>query len=74
LSVNPTKSKVAKLNQCRFLGLTFQGKKIVWLVLRSEATSQSSNGAKRSGNQGRRCRKRVRELLKLGVSPSRQTF
>jgi hypothetical protein len=24
------------------------------------------NGAKRSGNQWRRCRKRVRELLKLG--------
>jgi RNA-directed DNA polymerase len=30
LTVNPTKSKVAKLDQCRFLGFTFRGKKIVW--------------------------------------------
>ena len=27
---NPTKSKVAKLDQCRFLGFSFRGKKIVW--------------------------------------------
>ena len=30
LTVNPQKSKVAKLGQCRFLGFTFRGKKIVW--------------------------------------------
>ena len=30
LTVNPVKSKVAPLNQCRFLGFTFRRKKIVW--------------------------------------------
>lgn len=30
LEVNPTKSQVAPLNQCRFLGFTFRRKKIVW--------------------------------------------
>ena len=30
LTVNQTKSKVAKLDQCRFLGFTFRRKKIVW--------------------------------------------
>ncbi len=30
LEVNPRKSKVAKLNQCRFLGFAFRRKKIVW--------------------------------------------
>lgn len=30
LTVNPAKSKVASLNQCRFLGFTFRRKKIVW--------------------------------------------
>lgn len=30
LTVNPQKSKVAPINRCRFLGLTFQRKRIVW--------------------------------------------
>lgn len=30
LAVNPQKSKVAKLGECRFLGFTFRKKKIVW--------------------------------------------
>jgi len=30
LTVNPQKSKVAPLSQCRFLGFTFRRKKIVW--------------------------------------------
>jgi RNA-directed DNA polymerase len=30
LTVNPTKSKVAPLDQCRFLGFTFRRQKIVW--------------------------------------------
>jgi RNA-directed DNA polymerase len=37
LTVNPHKSKVAPLSQCRFLGFEFNRKRIVWLVLRSEA-------------------------------------
>jgi RNA-directed DNA polymerase len=118
LTVNPTKSKVAKLDQCRFLGFTFRGKKIVWsdkslarferrvkeLTGRSWGVSMDYRLAKLSEfirgwmayfalselynpvpdldewirrrvrmcywKQWRRCRKRVRELLKLGVSPN----
>jgi RNA-directed DNA polymerase len=116
LTVNPTKSKVAKLNQCRFLGFTFRGKKIVWseksiarfkrrvktLTGRSWGVSMEYRLRKLSEylrgwmayfalseyysplpgldewirrrvrmcywKQWRRCRKRVGELLKLGVS------
>ena len=118
LSVNPTKSKVAKLDQCRFLGFTFRGKKIVWsekslarfqrrvkeLTGRSWGVAMDYRLRKLSEylrgwmayfalselynpvpdldewirrrvrmcywKQWRRCRKRVRELLKLGVSPN----
>jgi RNA-directed DNA polymerase len=118
LTVNPTKSKVAKLDQCRFLGFTFRGKKIVWsekslarfqhrvreLTGRSWGVSMDYRLQKLSEflrgwmayfalselynpvpdldewirrrvrmcywKQWRRCRKRVRELLKLGVSPN----
>jgi RNA-directed DNA polymerase len=116
LTVNPQKSKVAKLNQCRFLGFTFRGKKIVWsekslasfkrrvkeLTGRSWGVSMEYRLQKLSEylrgwmayfalsesyspvpelddwirrrvrmcywKQWRRCRKRVGELLKLGVS------
>jgi len=116
LTVNPQKSKVAKLNECRFLGLTFRGKKIVWsekslarfkrrvkqLTGRSWGVSMDYRLRKLSEylrgwmayfalseyyspvpgldewirrrvrmcywKQWRRCRKRVGELLKLGVS------
>ena len=116
LEVNPAKSKVAPLNQCRFLGFTFRGKKIVWsdkslaqfrrrvreLTGRSWGVSMDHRMAKLSEylrgwmayfalseyyrpvpeldewirrrlrmcywKQWRRCRKRVGELLKLGVS------
>ncbi|MCO6401593.1 MAG: group II intron reverse transcriptase/maturase, partial [Verrucomicrobia bacterium] len=118
LAVNPVKSKVAKLTQCRFLGFTFRGKKIVWsdkseahfkrrvkeLTGRSWGVSMDYRMQKLSEylrgwmayfalseyyrplpeldewirrrlrmcywKQWRRCRKRVRELLKLGVSES----
>jgi len=116
LEVNPAKSQVAPLNQCRFLGFTFRGKKIVWsdkslaqfrrrvreLTGRSWGVSMDYRMAKLSEylrgwmayfalsgyyrpvpeldewirrrlrmcywKQWRRCRKRVGELLKLGVS------
>jgi len=116
LTVNPQKSKVAKLGQCRFLGFTFRGKKIVWsekslarfkrrvkeLTGRSWGVAMDYRLRKLSEylrgwmayfalseyysplpgldewirrrvrmcywKQWRRCRKRVRELLKLGVS------
>ena len=116
LRVNPLKSKVAPLNQCRFLGFTFRGKKIVWsekslqrfqrrvrqLTGRSWGVSMDYRLEKLSEylrgwmayfalsehysslpqldewirrrvrmcywKQWRRCRKRVGELLKLGVS------
>jgi len=116
LTVNPTKSKVAKLDQCRFLGFTFRRKKIVWsekslaqfkrrvkeLTGRSWGVSMEYRLQKLSEylrgwmayfalseyyspvpgldewirrrvrmcywKQWRRCRKRVGELLKLGVS------
>jgi RNA-directed DNA polymerase len=118
LTVNPQKSKVAKLDQCRFLGFTFRGKKIVWsekslarfkrrvkeLTGRSWGVAMDYRLRKLSEylrgwmayfalseyynpvpdldewirrrvrmcywKQWRRCRKRVRELLKLGVSPN----
>jgi len=118
LTVNPHKSQVAKLGQCRFLGFTFRGKKIVWseksltrfkrrvreLTGRSWGVSMDYRLQKLSEylrgwmayfalseyynpvpdldewlrrrvrmcywKQWRRCRKRVRELLKLGVSPN----
>ena len=116
LRVNPLKSKVAPLNQCRFLGFTFRGKKIVrsekslqrfqrrvrQLTGRSWGVSMDYRLEKLSEylrgwmayfalsehysslpqldewirrrvrmcywKQWRRCRKRVGELLKLGVS------
>jgi RNA-directed DNA polymerase len=116
LTVNPMKSKVARLDQCRFLGFTFRGKKIVWsekslaqfkrrvkeLTGRSWGVSMDYRIQKLSEylrgwmayfalsehyspvpdldewirrrlrmcywKQWRRCRKRVGELLKLGVS------
>jgi RNA-directed DNA polymerase len=116
LAVNPTKSKVAPLSQCRFLGFTFRGKKIVWsdkslqrfkrrvkeLTGRSWGVAMDERLGKLSEylrgwmayfalseyyspvpmldewirrrvrmcywKQWRRCRKRVGELLKLGVS------
>lgn len=116
LEVNPAKSKVAPLNQSRFLGFTFRGKKIVWsdkslaqfrrrvreLTGRSWGVSMDHRMARLSEylrgwmayfalsehyrpipeldewirrrlrmcywKQWRRCRKRVGELLKLGVS------
>jgi RNA-directed DNA polymerase len=116
LEVNPAKSKVAPLNQCRFLGFTFRRKKIVWsekslaqfrrrvreLTGRSWGVSMDYRLGKLSEylrgwmayfalsehysptpeldewirrrlrmcywKQWRRCRKRVGELLKLGVS------
>jgi RNA-directed DNA polymerase len=118
LAVNPQKSKVAKLRQCRFLGFTFRGTKIVWsekslarlkrrvkeLTGRSSGVAMDYRLQKLSEylrgwmayfalseyynpvpdldewirrrvrmchwKQWRRCRKRVRELLKLGVSPN----
>lgn len=118
LAVNPAKSKVAKLNQCNFLGFTVRGKKIVWsdksltqfkrrvkeltgrswgvaMVYRMQKLSEYLRGwmayfalseyyrpvpeldewIRRRlrmcyWKQWRRCRKRVRELLKLGVSES----
>jgi len=118
LTVNPHKSQVAKLIQCRFLGFAFRGKKIVWsekslarfkrrvkeLTGRSWGVSMDYRLTKLSEfirgwmayfalsefynpvpdldewvrrrvrmcywKQWRRCRKRVRELLKLGVSPN----
>jgi len=118
LAVNLVKSKVAKLNQCNFLGFTVRGKKIVWsdkslaqfkrrvkeLTGRSWGVSMDHRMQKLSEylrgwmayfalseyyrpvpeldewirrrlrmcywKQWRRCRKRVRELLKLGVSES----
>lgn len=116
LAVNPTKSKVAPLDQCRFLGFTFRRGKIVWsdkslakfqrrireLTGRSWGVSMDYRLKKLSEyirgwmayfaisqyyrpmpeldewirrrvrmcywKQWRRCRKRVDELLKLGVS------
>ena len=116
LMVNPVKSKVAALSQCRFLGFTFRRKKIVWsekseaqfkrrvkeLTGRSWGVSMEYRLEKLSEylrgwmayfalseyyrpvpeldewirrrvrmcywKQWRRCRKRVRELLKRGVS------
>jgi RNA-directed DNA polymerase len=116
LVVNPKKSKVAKLNQCAFLGFTFRRKKIVWsdkslarfkrrvreLTGRSWGVSMDYRLRKLSEylrgwlayfalsewyrpvpeldewirrrlrmcywKQWRRCRRRVGELLKLGVS------
>jgi len=116
LTVNPQKSKVAKLDQCRFLGFTFRKKKIVWseksltrfkrrvreLTGRSWGVSMDYRQRKLSEylrgwmayfalseyyspvpeldewirrrlrmcywKQWRKCRKRVGELLKLGVS------
>ena len=116
LAVNPVKSKVALLNQCRFLGFTFRRKKIVWsdksvaqfqrrvkeLTGRSWGVSMEYRLEKLSEylrgwmayfslseyyspvpildewirrrlrmcywKQWKRCRKRVGELLKLGVS------
>jgi RNA-directed DNA polymerase len=116
LTVNSQKSQIAKLGQCRFLGFTFRGKKIVWsekslarfkrrvkeLTGRSWGVSMEYRLKKLSEylrgwmayfalseyyspvpdldewirrrlrmcywKQWRRCRKRVRELLKLGVS------
>jgi len=116
LTVNPTKSKVAKLDACRFLGFTFRKTKIVWsekslarfkrrvkaLTGRSWGVSMDYRLRKLSEylrgwmayfalsefyspvpgldewirrrvrmcywKQWRRCRKRVGELLKLGVS------
>ena len=118
LAVNPGKSKVAKLNQCQFLGFTVRGKKIVWsdkslaqfkrrvkeLTGRSWGVSMDHRMRKLSEylrgwmayfalseyyrplpeldewirrrmrmcywKQWRTCRKRVRELIKLGVSES----
>lgn len=118
LTVNLVKSKVAKLNQCNFLGFTVRGKKIVWsdkslaqskrrvkeLTGRSWGVSMDHRMQKLSEylrgwmayfalseyyrpvpeldewirrrlrmcywKQWRTCRKRVRELLKLGVSES----
>ena len=116
LEVNPAKSKVTPLKQCRFLGFTFRGRKIVWsdkslaqfkrrvkeLTGRSWGVSMDYRLKKLSEylrgwmayfalseyyspvpeldewirrrvrmcywKQWRRCRKRVSELLKLGVS------
>jgi RNA-directed DNA polymerase len=116
LTVNPQKSKVAPLSQCRFLGFTFRRKKIVWsekseaqfkrrvkeLTGRSWGVSMEYRLEKLSEylrgwmayfalseyyrpvpeldewirrrvrmcywKQWRRCCKRVRELLKRGVS------
>jgi len=116
LTVNPAKSKVAPLDQCRFLGFTFRRGKIVWsekslvkfqrrvreLTGRSWGVSMDYRLKKLSEyirgwmayftlsqyyspvpeldewirrrvrmcywKQWRRCRKRVGELLKLGVS------
>ena len=116
LMVNPVKSKVAPLSQCRFLGFTFRRKKIVWsekseaqfkrrvkeLTGRSWGVSMAYRLEKLSEylrgwmayfalseyyspvpeldewirrrvrmcywKQWRRCHKRVRELLKRGVS------
>jgi len=116
LTVNPKKSQVAPLGQCRFLGFTFRGKKIVWsekslarfkrrvreLTGRSWGVSAEYRLQKLSEylrgwmayfalseyyspvpeldewirrrvrmcywKQWRRCRKRVGQLLKLGVS------
>jgi RNA-directed DNA polymerase len=116
LTVNPQKSKVANLDQCRFLGFTFRKTKIVWsekslacfkrrvkeLTGRSWGVSMASRLHTLSEylrgwmayfalseayspvpeldewirrrvrmcywKQWRRCRKRVGELLKLGVS------
>jgi RNA-directed DNA polymerase len=116
LAVNPAKSKVAPLDQCRFLGFTFRRGKIVWsdkslakfqhrvreLTGRSWGVSMDYRLKKLSEyirgwmayfalskyyrpvpeldewirrrvrmcywKQWRRCRKRVGELLKLGVS------
>jgi RNA-directed DNA polymerase len=116
LTVNLQKSKVAQLDQCRFLGFTFRKKKIVWseksltrfkrrvreLTGRSWGVSMDYRQRKLSEylrgwmayfalseyyspvpeldewirrrirmcywKQWRRCRKRVGELLKLGVS------
>jgi RNA-directed DNA polymerase len=116
LEVNPAKSQVAPLNQCRFLGFTFRRKKIVWsekslaqfrrrvreLTGRSWGVSMEHRLEKLSEylrgwmayfalseyyspvpeldewirrrlrmcywKQWRRCRKRVGELLKRGVS------
>jgi len=116
LEVNPRKSKVAKLNQCRFLGFAFRRTKIVWsdkslarfkrrireLTGRSWGVSMDYRLRKLSEylrgwlayfalsewynpvpeldewirrrvrmcywKQWRRCRRRVGELLKLGVS------
>ena len=116
LTVNPVKSKVAPLNQCRFLGFTLRRKKIVWsdkseakfrrrvkeLTGRSWGVSMDHRIRKLSEylrgwmayfalseyykpvpdldewirrrlrmcywKQWKRCRKRVGELLKLGVN------
>ena len=116
LAITPDKSKVAPLNQCRFLGFTFRRKKIVWsdksvaqfqrrvkeLTGRSWGVSMEYRLEKLSEylrgwmayfslseyyspvpildewirrrlrmcywKQWKRCRKRVGELLKLGVS------
>ena len=116
LTVNPHKSKVAPLDQCRFLGFIFRRKKIIWsdkslvrfklrireLTGRSWGVSMEHRLEKLSEyirgwmayfalseyyspvpeldewirrrlrmcywKQWKRCRKRVGELLKLGVS------
>lgn len=116
LAVNPSKSKVAPLTQCDFLGFAFRGKRIVWsekserrfrrrvrrLTGRSWGVSMDCRLRKLSEylrgwmayfalseryrpvpetdewirrrvrmcywKQWHRCRKRVGELLKLGVS------
>jgi RNA-directed DNA polymerase len=116
LAVNPQKSRVAPLDQCRFLGFTFRRGKIVWsdrsmsrfrrrvreLTGRSWGVAMDSRLTKLSEylrgwmayfalseyyrpvpqldewirrrirmcywKQWRRCRRRVGELLKLGVS------
>jgi RNA-directed DNA polymerase len=122
LAVNPDKSKVAPLDQCRFLGFTFRGKRVVWseksverfrrrikdLTGRSWGVSMEYRLEKLSEyirgwmayfalsewyspvpdldewirrrvrmcywKQWKRCRKRVGELLKLGVNKRQAIF
>jgi hypothetical protein len=122
LTVNPDKSKVAPLDQCRFLGFTFRGKRVVWseksverfkrrvkdLTGRSWGVSMEYRLEKLSEyirgwmayfalsewyspvpdldewirrrvrmcywKQWKRCRKRVGELLKLGVNKRQAIF
>ena len=116
LAVNPAKSQVAPLDQCRFLGFTFRRNRVVWSdksLLRFKRRVKELTGRSRGVAMGyrprklseylrgwmayfalseyyrpvpeldewirrrvrmcywkqwRRCRKRVGELLKLGVS------